>query len=125
MNLRPPGGFTTDMMNLAGETDVYALRAAVVAGESPLRDSRPQPYYVAHAGRRRERRYVITDTELVSALGSSLAGVESVPAAIADTMGDVAYLLRNPDLAELGRAISLVQSTEVRAGITSATTLRE
>ena len=110
MNLRPPGGFTTDMMNLAGDVDIYALWASAILGESPPADTGPRPYHVAHAGRRRERIYRLTHDELASALGVTLAAVEQVPSAFADTMGDVAYLLKSSDLSELEQAISLVHA---------------
>jgi carbamoylphosphate synthase large subunit len=108
MNLRPPGGFTTDMMNYACDIDVYALWAAVLTGAC-LNDFRyERKYHTAHAGRRDDRRYHLSHSELTRELGSALMACRDVPKAFADTMGDRAYLLRHADLAELRAAIALV-----------------
>jgi carbamoylphosphate synthase large subunit len=113
MNLRPPGGFTTDMMNHAFDSDfdfdVYSLWAAVLSGES-LADFTCHPkYHTAHAGRRDDRHYRLSHSELSAELGTTLVECCPVPKAFADTMGDTAYLLRHPDLSALLEAIELVQ----------------
>lgn len=110
MNLRPPGGFTTDMMNHAGNIDVYALWARALTGESLGAIAYEREYYTAHVGRRRERDYHSSHEELVRALGSTLAAVEKVPDAFADTMGNTAYLLRHAELEALKHAIELVRA---------------
>ncbi|HEX2872260.1 MAG TPA: hypothetical protein VHP33_13405 [Polyangiaceae bacterium] len=109
MNLRPPGGFTTDMMNAACEVDVYALWAATIAGRD-LSDFRfDRKYHTAHAGRRVDRRYRHDSAELKRRLGATLVVERPVPAAFAATMGDMMYLLRDQHLEDLMRAIALVQ----------------
>jgi hypothetical protein len=110
MNVRPPGGFTTDMMNEAGNIDVYSLWARALAGEPLGGIAYERKYHTAHAGRRRDRRYRLSHDELTQALGSRLVRVEAIPAAFADTMGDTMYLLRDSELASLQQSIQLVQS---------------
>ena len=109
MNVRPPGGFTTDMMNFACDFDVYSLWAAVIVGD-PLEDfSYERKFHTGHAGRRRERAYAHPPESLADALGGTLVRVLPIPAAFATTMGDTAYLLRHPRLQTLLDAISMVQ----------------
>lgn len=109
MNVRPPGGFTTDMMNDACDFDVYALWAAVILGD-PLEDfSYERKFHTAHAGQRHERAYQHAAEALPGLLGETLVRVEPVPAAFASTMGDTAYLLRHRELEALLDAISMVQ----------------
>ena len=110
MNLRPPGGFTTDMMNYAGNIDVYALWARALTGESLAAIAYEREYYTAHVGRRREHEYRSSHEELVPALGSTLVAVEPVPDAFADTMGNTAYLLRHAELGALKHAIERVRA---------------
>jgi carbamoylphosphate synthase large subunit len=110
MNLRPPGGFTTDMMSYAADMDVYALYAAALTGERLHEFHHQVKYHTAHAGRRQDRSYRLTDNELRRTLGDTLVASPSVPPAFADTMGDTAYLLRHQDLHALQAAISLVQA---------------
>jgi hypothetical protein len=110
MNVRPPGGFTTDMMGAACDFDVYDLWAAVLAG-AKLTDFRySRHFFTAHAGRRSSRQYMVNDDQLARELGHILFSVQPVPQAFAATMGNVAYLLRSPDLAALRGAIALVQT---------------
>jgi hypothetical protein len=109
MNVRPPGGFTTDMMNFACDVDVYALWAAVMMGESLEDFSYERKFHTAHAGRRHEQTYELSSETLLSQLGNTLVLVEPIPAAFAATMGNTMYLLRHPQLAPLLDAIQMVQ----------------
>ena len=109
MNVRPPGGFTTDMMSDACDFDVYALWAAVILGDSLEGFSYERKFHTAHAGRRHGRAYEHPPEALPGLLGETLVRVEPVPAAFASTMGDTAYLLRHPRLEALLDAISRVQ----------------
>lgn len=110
MNVRPPGGFTTDMMNQAGNIDVYSLWARALTGERLGGIAYERMYHTAHAGRRREHRYRLSHDALTQTLGPSLVRVEVIPEAFADTMGDTMYLLRHSDLESLRRAIQLVHA---------------
>jgi hypothetical protein len=109
MNVRPPGGFTTDMMNYACDFDVYALWAAVMLGDS-LEDFSYEPkFHTAHAGRRRERAYKHPAEALPGQLGETLVLVNPIPDAFAATMGNTMYLLRHRRLEPLLDAIRRVQ----------------
>jgi carbamoylphosphate synthase large subunit len=110
MNLRPPGGFSTDMMNQAGNIDVYSLWARALMGERLDSIVYERKYHTAHAGRRRERSYRLSHDDVARELGSALVAVEPIPAAFADTMGDTMYLLRHAELAALQAAIRLVHA---------------
>ena len=69
MNVRPPGGFTTDMMNYACDFDVYALWAAVMLGDSLDDFSYERKFHTAHAGRRHERAYEHSPEALLGRAG--------------------------------------------------------
>ncbi|MBA3834082.1 MAG: ATP-grasp domain-containing protein [Chthoniobacterales bacterium] len=109
MNVRPPGGFTTDMMSYACDFDVYALWAAVMLGDSLEDFSYERKFHTAHAGRRYERAYELSPEALLGQLGDTLVLVNSIPAAFASTMGNTMYLLRHPRLEPLLDAIRRVQ----------------
>jgi hypothetical protein len=110
MNLRPPGGFSTDMMNAAGNIDVYDLWAAAMTGADLSGVEFRRSYFTAHAGRRTGRHYALSSEELRRRLGDTLFSERPVPPAFAATMGDMAYLLRHPELDRLKQAIALVQA---------------
>jgi len=109
MNIRPPGGYTTDMMSAACDMNVYDLWAAVVSGASLADFSYSRQYFTAHAGRRSNHRYRLSRERVEHELGASLFAIYEIPDAFAATMGNVAYLLRHEDLGELKRAVALVQ----------------
>ena len=109
MNVRPPGGFTTDMMNQACEFDVYALWAAVMLGDSFENFSYERKFHTAHAGRRNGRNYAHSHSALMDQLGATLVRVNPVPASLAVTMGDTMYMLRHRQLEPLLDAIRIVQ----------------
>lgn len=110
MNLRPPGGFTTDMMNAACGFDVYGLWADALLGRSVPNFEYQRNYHTAHVGRRNGRSYRLTHEQLVLELGATLVTVRSLPEVFSVTMGNVMYLLRHTDLEALRRAIALVQA---------------
>lgn len=110
VNIRPPGGFTPEMMSAACEFDVFELWAKLICGV-PLADFRyERRYFTAHAGRRTHGSYRLSAAELERELGSTLFAVEPVPAAFAATMGNVAYLLKHSELSTLRAALVLVHS---------------
>ncbi len=115
VNLRPPGGFTTDMMNYACDFDVYALWAAVMLGDSLEDFSYERKFHTAHAGRRHERAYELSPEALAGQLGDTLVAITPVPDAFAVTMGNTAYLLRHHRLEPLLDAIRRVQQPQRRS----------
>jgi len=123
MNLRPPGGFTTDMMNAACDIDVYALWAALLVGRDLSGFRFERKYHVAHAGRRAGRHYALSTAMLRERLGSTLLAERPVPAQLACTLGDAMFMLRDPELSVVKRAISLVQTPAApTASASTATT---
>lgn len=109
MNVRPPGGFTTDLMCLACEFDVHALWAAAVLDRPLTAFAYDRKFHTAHAGRRRERDYELSPETLQRQLGDTLVLVTPVPDAFAATMGNTAHLLRHRELGPLLAAIEAVQ----------------
>ncbi|HEX8434512.1 carboxylate--amine ligase [Archangium sp.] len=110
-NLRPPGGYMTDMMNYACNIDVYRLWTRVLTGED-LHEFRYTPrYHVCHSARRATRRYRYTHAELVAKLGDSLLMHREMPAVYHSAMGNEMYLTRHDSLADMHKAVRLIQTT--------------
>jgi hypothetical protein len=108
-NLRPPGGFLTDMMNYACDIDVYQLWARLLAGER-VQDFQYTPkYHVCHAARRRGPAYRYGHPELVEQLGNTLLMHKELPAVFHSALGEEMYMLRHSELADMHEAVRLVQ----------------
>lgn len=110
VNVRPPGGFSVDMMNYACDINLYRWWANLVAGvEQDFAFERK--YHVAHASRRDGCQYRLNHEGVLAALGPLVVIHLPIPAALSDAMGNEAYLLRSPDLTEILEAIQLVEGT--------------
>lgn len=48
VNMRPPGGYTPDMMNYANDIDVYKIWANMVAYDHGYFDPSHRPYYCVY-----------------------------------------------------------------------------
>ena len=96
VNMRPPGGFTPDMMNFAHSTDVFQIWADMVAfGE------RRKPYdennYCAYVGRRDSHVYKHSHADVMARWGGQITMCARMSAALADDLGDQVYIARLPE----------------------------
>ena len=100
VNMRPCGGFTPDMMNFAGSTDVYKIWADMIAyGESrlPVGERR----FCAYAGRRDGKPFLLSHQELVEKYRDNLRMVERIPDVLAGAMGNQMYVAVFPTQEEM------------------------
>jgi len=93
VNMRPPGGYTPDMMDFAHSTDVYQIWADMVVFDE-ARKGQGEQYYCAYAGRRDCYAYKHSMDEVLSRYGAALRMVERVPAALSDDLCDQAFIAR-------------------------------
>jgi hypothetical protein len=97
VNMRPPGGMTTDMFNYANDIDVYSLWAHVLVYETiPLRYSRP--YHCAYIGRKLNRRYAHSHEQVLEHFRENLVYHAPVSGVFSSALGDYGYLVRSPQL---------------------------
>ena len=100
VNMRPPGGYTPDMMNFAHSTDVFQIWADMVAFDE-CRKPQGEQYYCAYAGRRDWKSYKHSHQEVMERYGAAMCMAERVPAALADDLCDFAYIVRLKDKKEI------------------------
>jgi hypothetical protein len=112
-NLRPPGGFMTDMINYTCDIDVYRLWARVVTGD-PVSSVRTSPkYHVCHIARRAGRPYRHSHEEVVSRLGPALMMYTTdMPGVYQAAMGTEMYLTRHTDLERMHEDVRFAQATQ-------------
>jgi hypothetical protein len=108
INVRPPGGWSLDLMNFAADADLYRMWAELAAGRPVAPVAPPLHYFAAHVGRRSWHRYRLSEAEVARALGPALMGVPEVPKMFGDAMGSPIFLIRHHDERELARLIALV-----------------
>ncbi len=93
VNMRPPGGYTTDMFNYANDINVYALWAEVVNGRTaPLEYHRK--YHCCYISRKNRFNYVYSHEAIMERYGSCILEVQSVPGVFSTALGDIGYIFR-------------------------------
>jgi hypothetical protein len=107
INIRPPGGFTLDLMNYTCDLDVFGLWADVVTGRDLSGVKYEHRYHAAHVGRRNVP-YKLPRQEVAKTLGPALMADLDVPGVIGETMGNPTFLIRHADRTELQRLIGLL-----------------
>ena len=108
INLRPPGGFTVDLMNDGSDVDLYDWWARVILGlDVPAHPSRL--YFSAHVARRDGLQYANAPSTVKAWLGPALRRHQRVPTVFAQAMGDEVYLIRERNLQSLKGDIAFIQ----------------
>ena len=98
--MRPPGGFTPDMMNFAHSTDVFQIWADMVAfGER--RKGMGEQFYCAYVGRRDAKAYMHSHDDVLAQYGSVMCMCRRMPAALADALGDMVYIVKLKEKKEI------------------------
>ena len=100
VNMRPPGGYTPDMMNFAHSTDVYQIWADMVAFNERRKGEGVQ-YFCAYASRRDGHSYKHSHEEIWARYGTAMCMCERVPDALSDDLGNMAYIVRLQDKKEI------------------------
>ena len=110
VNVRPPGGFTPDILNFAHSTDVYQIWADMVCfDERRLPESEDQGFCV-YASRRDIYAYAHSDAEVRERYGDALRMSGRMADALSDDLGNFFYMARFGTEAELEEFVSFVQT---------------
>ena len=107
VNMRPPGGYTPDMMNFAHSTDVFQIWADMVAFDE-RRKGEGEQYFCAYAGRRDCHAYRHSHEEILARYGADICMAERVPAALSDDLCDMAYIARFKERKDVDRFFDFV-----------------
>ncbi len=102
VNMRPCGGFSPDMMNYAGSTDVYKIWADMIAFDR-TDVATGERAYCAFAGRRDGKAFALSHEEILAKYGASMKMVDRIPDALSDAMGNQMYIAVFPTQEELDR----------------------
>lgn len=111
VNMRPPGGFTTDMFNFASDIDVYHLWARVMLnGTAPLNYRRK--YHCCYASRKNRYPYSNSHEAVMALYGDFMVQVESVPGIFSSALGDIGYIFRAPDMEKIEEIVQFIHDIE-------------
>jgi biotin carboxylase len=109
VNMRPPGGLTTDMFNYACDINIYDAWASIIAGKGFPYSDYTHKYYCCYASRKSNRSYAHSEQEILSAHGDKICHHESISGVFSVALGNYGYLVRSPDLDEVIEVAEFIQ----------------
>lgn len=109
-NIRPPGGFTTDMFNYANDFDIYAEYANMIA-YNQFNAHYERPYHCAYVSRKNRYQYAMQHHQILENFRHLLVQHDPISPILRDALGDYGYIIRSPYLEEIYEAIQEIQKT--------------
>lgn len=97
VNMRPPGGLTTDMFNYANDIDIYYQWAHLLIYHH-FAAQYSRPYHCAYIGRKLNHAYIHSHEEILDALADNLVHHEGISGVFSPALGNYGYIVRSPDL---------------------------
>lgn len=108
VNIRPPGGLTTDMFNYANDIDIYREWANIITNNHFSADY-SRPYHCVYIGRKFNRIYLHDHDEILAAFPDMILHHEPISGVFSQALGDYGYLARSPDLEEIHALARYIQ----------------
>jgi hypothetical protein len=109
VNMRPPGGLTTDMFNYACDIDIYNAWASIIAGKDFPYPDYTHKYYCGYVGRKFNRSYAHSDEEIFSTFKDKIRHHEAISGVFSAALGNYGYLVRSPELDEVLSIAKFIQ----------------
>ena len=112
VNMRPPGGYTPDMMNYANDIDVYKIWANMAAYDHGYFDPSHRPYFCVYTGRRHRLAYQHTLAEVHQRYEKAIVMAETMPEVLAPAMGNDMITARFADYEAMMEFVDFTMSKE-------------
>jgi hypothetical protein len=97
VNMRPPGGFSTDMFNYSCDIDVYQAWADMISGKNNG-FAFERKYHVCFVSRKSRYAYAFSHDEIMARFAGNIVFFSGIDGALAKAMGDFCYLVRSDNL---------------------------
>lgn len=107
VNLRPPGGFTTDMFNYANDIDIYKEWANVVVFDK-FTSEYSRKYHCCYIGRKYSKDYAYSHDEILQEYGGLISHHEGVSGVFSAALGDYGYIMRSRDLDQIYEVVDFI-----------------
>ncbi len=108
VNIRPPGGFTTDMFNYAHDCDIYADYAKMIAGQ-PVDPPVECPYHCAYISRKNHIMYQLQHHQVLSMFHDQIVQHDPISPVWRNALGDYGYIVRSSDLDQIMGIVDQIQ----------------
>ncbi len=100
VNMRPPGGMTTDMFNFSNDIDIYREWANIIM-HNHFAAQPSRAYHCAYIGRKFNRVYAHSHEQILAEFADRIVHHENISGVFSAALGDYGYLVRSPELSEI------------------------
>jgi len=107
VNMRPPGGFTTDMFNWACDIDIYQEWANVIVNNK-FGTEYTRRYHVCYISRKNNKKYKYSHEEILNHCGEMLVFHTEMDSVLAQAMGNYAYIVRAKEMGPIFKVIDFI-----------------
>lgn len=111
VNMRAPGAYIPEMMNMAYDVDVYTIWADMLKYNQCFFDIQ-RKHWVAYIGRRDSIAYMHSDEDIVNQYAQFIARSERVPEVLAAAMGNQVYIVKAESKEKIFEMISYMLKRE-------------
>jgi hypothetical protein len=111
VNMRPPGGQTTDIWNYANDINIYHEWANIQL-YNRFDSAYTRPYFCAYIGRKSYLRYKYTHRQVIARCGPTLMAHEAMAGVFSAALGDYGYIIRSADEEEIHAIAAYAQAKE-------------
>ena len=113
VNMRPPGGYMTDMINYSQDINIYMIYAKMCMHVQNMVSPHPI-YHCVHVGKRDGSQYAHSGLEIFQRFGANIVMHERMPQVLDAAMGNEFYVARFKTMKELHEFVDFVTEKEVK-----------
>jgi len=111
VNMRPPGGLTTDMFNYANDINIYYEWANIIL-HNRFSSAFSRPFHCCYIGRKANFSYKHTHREILSRYKEFIVAHEDISGIFSAALGNYGYVVRSPELDEVLAIAQFIQAKE-------------
>ncbi|MCR5741723.1 MAG: ATP-grasp domain-containing protein [Gammaproteobacteria bacterium] len=101
VNMRPPGGYTPDVINYSKSVNSYKVWADTMMNDYTFEDLNREKFYCLYIGRRHIHQYEFDNDQIYSKYGQNIVGHDFMPNILSDAMGEEFYMFKFSQKEEL------------------------
>ncbi len=110
INMRPPGGYTTDMFNYACDIDIYRTWARLLVHDERKLDY-SRKYHCTYASRKNGIAYRNRHADIMARFNVEIVNVVNVPGVFSSALGDVGYIFRTEEMRRVQEITAFIHAT--------------
>jgi biotin carboxylase len=111
VNMRPPGGFTTDMFNYANNINIYQEWANIIV-HNKFYSSYDRSFFCCYIGRKNSKKYVHSQLEIIEKYNKQIQMFSEVSGVFSSALGNFCYIIRDPEIEKINEIIEFIHQKQ-------------